>query len=453
MVLIRRAGKLKWIARLHFWVMFFSFFLYLGLGFSLGFEFLYQDIRQKFFAFADDTIVVTATVPGPPTVPALTATPVCVASAPRIVLNWGDDTGTTSWNVDRDSLLLTTGLVVSQYTDAAVTANTSYSYQVTAFGPMSPGTALSAVVSATTLDCTSIVPVTVVIETLGGKNVTLGNRQNTDLSKRRPKVTGTTNTPNAIIDITLTNPAIRARTLANANGYFEWIPPIKLDTGNHILTVTATDPADSSRTGSDSLTFWTKNTSAAEKSREAAVIAGGSDTGDFDFTITVKNTDDELFQEEVLIAEITPNQGVFPEGAFGRIFLNDATRQDILHLPETGLLSGMAGLTIETPLPVYLAPGEYRIRADITVDGETVSREDTLRLKGLPFISLGSRTISYSEAASYIGIIFFSLFFSFLFTLLFFVREYWLYLHSLHHVTARHLARLGLFGTRKGVIR
>ena len=247
MTVLRRNTKLKWVARLHFWVMFFSFFFYVGLGLTLGPEFLYQDIRKKLFAFADDTIVVTAVVPGPPAVPVISATPACVGLVPRITLNWADDIGTTSWDIDRDSLALTTGLTLSQYTDTAVVANTSYSYQITAYGPMFPGSAVSASVSATTLDCTSVVPVTVTIETLGGKNVRPENRANTDLSKRRPKVTGSTNTPYAILDITLTNPSIRARITANANGYFEWIPPIGLDTGNHILSVTATDPADGSR--------------------------------------------------------------------------------------------------------------------------------------------------------------------------------------------------------------
>lgn len=452
MAVLHRDIKLKWVARLHFWVMFFSFFLYLGLGFTLGPGFLYEDIRKKFFAFADELIVVTAVVPGPPAVPVITATPSCVGLAPRIVLNWADDIGTTSWDIDRDSLPLTTGLTVSQYTDTAVVANTSYSYQITAYGPMSPGSATSASVSATTLDCASVVPVTVTIETLGGKNVRPENRANTDLSKRRPKVTGTTNTPNAIIDITLTNPAIRARTIANANGYFEWIPPMAIDTGNHTLTVTATDPADNSRTGTDSFVFWTKNVSGSrEASEEGAVPDRRGER--FDFTVTVKNSNNELFQEETLVAEINPKEGVFPEGVSGRIFLNDSNRQDVLNLPETGLLSGLDGLTIETSLPIYLAPGDYRIRADIVADGETVSREAAFQLKGLPFLNIGNRTISYSEAASYIGIIFFSLLFSFLFTLLLFVREYWLYLHSLRAITARHLARLGLLGTRKGVIR
>ncbi|TXH08047.1 MAG: hypothetical protein E6Q06_00705 [Candidatus Moraniibacteriota bacterium] len=449
---LQRNNKVKWIARLHFWVMFFSFFLYLGFGFTLGPEFLYQDIRKKFFAFADDTIVVTAVVPGPPAIPLITTTPSCVGLAPRIVLDWADDIGTTSWDIDRDSLPLTTGLISSQFVDTAVVANTSYIYQVTAHGPMSPGIALSALVTATTLDCVSIAPVTVTIETLGGKNVAPGHRANTDLSKRRPKVTGTTNTPNAVIDIFVTNPTIRARIFANPNGYFEWIPPIKLDTGNHILTVTATDPADSARTGSDSFVFWTKNVSEASDTR-SRTFPVTSASGGFDFSVRILDTDGELFQEEELRAEIIASGGTFPEGSVAAVFLNDPSRQDVIRLSTRGAIGGTTGMTIEAELPIYLEPGVYRVRADADINGEIMSREATFLLKGLPLLSLGGRDITYAEAASYIGIFFFSLLFLFFFFLLFFVREYWLYLHSLRTITERQLARFGFFGFRKGVIR
>lgn len=454
MAVLHRDTKLKWVARLHFWVMFFSFFLYLGLGFTLGPDFLYQDIRKKLFAFADELIVVTAVVPGPPAAPVITATPTCVGSVPRIVLDWADDTGTTSWDINRDSLPLTTGLTASQYTDTAVVANTSYSYQITAYGPMFPGSATSASVSATTLDCTSIVPVTVSIETLGGKNVRPENRANTDLSKRRPKVTGTSNTPYAIIDITLTNPSIRARITANANGYFEWIPPIGLDTGNHILTVTATDPADSSRTGVDSFVFWTKNVSGSDDSTGvgAATVSGGQ-SGIFDFSVRVKNTDRELFQEDTLSVDITAKDGVFPMGITGRLYLNDPSHQDVFQFLDAAELGGKKEAAVEKVIPLYLEPGEYRARADIVIGGETISREDAFKLKGLPLLTIAGREVSYAEAASYIGVLFFSLFFLFLLFLLLFIREYWLYLHGLRAVTERQLARFGFFGYRKGVIR
>jgi hypothetical protein len=262
MLPIQKKTKLAWMARLHFWVTFFSFFLYLGLGFTLGPDFFYSDIKQKLFAFGDDTIAITAVVPPPPSSPVVTATPSCVAGAPRIALDWANDPGADFWDIDRDSAPLTTGVTVSQYVDTAVVPNGTYTYVVTAYGSMGPGSAVSNPVVVTALDCPNLLPpATVRIETLGDKNVSEA-RQNVDLSRRRPKVTGTTNVANAIIDIVVTNPTIRARTTANTNGYFEWIPPMKLDTGNHLLEVKATDPNDATRTATDSFVFWTKNVSA-----------------------------------------------------------------------------------------------------------------------------------------------------------------------------------------------
>ncbi len=454
MTVLHRDTKLKWVARFHFWVMFFSFFFYLGLGLTLGPEFLYQDIRKKLFAFADDTIVVTAVVPGPPAVPVITATPACVGLVPRIVLDWADDIGTMSWDIDRDSLPLTTGLTLSQYTDTAVVANTSYSYQITAYGPMFPGSAVSASVSVTTLECGSTAPVTVTIETLGGKNVRPENRANTDLSKRRPKVTGTSNTPYAILDISVTNPSIRARITANANGYFEWIPPIGLDTGNHVLSVTATDPADSSRTGMDSFTFWTKNVSgSSDSATNGTTPVSDGQSGTFDFSVQVKNLDRELFQEDILSVVIAAKDTAFPASVAGRLYLNDPSRQDVFRLLDAVELAEKTEVSIEKVLPLYLEPGAYRVRADIVINGETISREDSFTLKGLPFLTIAGHEVSYAEAASYIGLLFFSLFFLFLLFLLLFIREYWLYLHSLRAVTERQLVRLGFFGHRKGVVR
>jgi hypothetical protein len=317
---------------------------------------------------------------------------------------------------------------------------------------MSPGVAISALVSVTTLDCSSIAPVTVTIETLGGKNVTLGNRGNTDLSKRRPKVTGTTNTPNAIIDIVVTNPTLRARIIANANGYFEWIPPVGLDTGNHLLTVTATDPNDASRSGTDSFVFWTKNVSGTADEKRGRASASGQQSDILDFSVMVTNPDKMLFQDEILTADIVARASAFPPATTGQAVVNDLNRQDVLRLGAINP-NGQAETKVEAHIPLYLEPGEYRLRADMLINGETISREDMFVLKGLPLFSLGTREISYVEAASYVGTFFFLLLFLFLFLLLFFVREYWLYLHSLRAITERQLARLGFLGTRRGVTR
>lgn len=160
-------ATMKRVARIHFWLLFFSFVTYTLAGFALGPGFFKADFLDRLQALADDVIVVTATVLGPPAEPIVTATPVCVSGAPRIVLDWADDEATDTWDIERDTLPLVTGLTSSTYTDTAVTANTTYEYVVTANGPMAPGTAISDPVSATALDCPTLLPdPTVLIQTL-----------------------------------------------------------------------------------------------------------------------------------------------------------------------------------------------------------------------------------------------------------------------------------------------
>lgn len=452
-----RSTTLKWLARLHLGVLLFSFFLYIGFGFVLGPEFLYQDIRKKLFAFADD-IVVTAVVPGPPAVPTVTATPACVSGAPRIVLDWADDTGSTSFDIDRDALPLTTGLTVSGYTDVAVTANSTYSYQVTAFGPMSPGTAVSSLVTATALDCASITPVTVAIETIGGKSV-ISDRSDVKISKSRPKISGTASVPYAIIDILVTNPTIRAQITANVNGYFEWTPPIRLDTGRHIVEVTATDPSDSSRTAVDSVIFTVRRDDGGDgggsDSKQVSDGAGPliGDTPSLDFFVTINDADNILLQEETLSVTLSVREGQFSDDTSAQVFISGLSYQDALQFSQIPPLFGQASVTLFERLPLYLEPGQYRVRADVSVGGELISREAFFELREVPLFTLAGREIGYIEAASYIGFFFFSLLFLFLFLLLLFIREYWLSLHRLRSITETQLARLGFIKKRKGVIR
>lgn len=448
----KRSVTLKWLARIHLGVLLFSFSAYLGFGFVLGPEFLYQDIRHKFFALADDTIVITAVVPGPPAVPVVTATPTCVSGAPRIVLDWADDSGSTSFDIDRDGLPLTTGLTASGYTDTAVSLNTAYSYVVTATGQMFPGTATSIAVSVTTLDCAALTPITVAIETLGGKDVRT-NRSDIELNRFRPHVTGSSSIPYAIIDILVTSPTLRARIIANSNGYFEWIPPMKLDKGRHIIEVTATDPNDSSRTAVDSFIFRTKHGDDEGSSTRDQGVNMPIDETPIDFLVTIKNAEPSIAQDDLIHVGLSTQNGVFPDDANANVFLNDPSRQDVLRFSRVPKLGGQSEIEFSERLPLYLEPGTYRVRADVTSGGEVVSREAQFLLETRPLFTIGGRGVSYAEAATYIGFFFFSLLFLFLFLLLLFIREYWLSLHSLRSVTERQLTKFGFIGNRKGVIR
>jgi hypothetical protein len=454
----------KRFARLHFWAVFFSFSAYVAFGFALGPDFFKRDILKRISALADDIITVTAVVLGPPATPIITVTPVCVSGAPRILLDWADDAATDTWDVERDSLPLSTGVTVSQYADTAVITNTSYTYVISAYGPMAPGSAVSAPVSVMALGCTNTLPAaTVTIETLGGQSVA-SDRTGIVLDRTRPQVTGTTNIPGALVTITLTHPSIQANTVANVNGYFSWIPPVGLANDTHVLSVTITDPDDPSRTATDSFSFRTRDGDANDGNESSTgTAATGSDEGassgtpavpetSIDFSVSVNHGAQFVFQGDTLNIAIASAYQSFPEGTSFSVFILDATGKEVrgLGAPVDG--SGQSTLLLERKAPLSIEPGTYRIRIDASYSGRIVSREVVLPIRSWPLIRFGENAeVTYFEVASFFGTIFFLLLSLFLFLLLLFVREYWLYLHHIRHVTERNFGKMGFISSRKGV--
>ena len=242
----------------------------LGVYFFMAFldpGLLSYDLRQKFRALALDTIVVTATVLDAPVQPVVTAVSDCdrTTGTLRVKLDWADDVNTYTYSIGRDALPLVSGLVTSAYNDGVVTAATTYSYIVTAHGPMGPGFADSLPVSVTTdANCvvTALSP-TVAIVSFDNRNIS-SYGISPEVEERRPIVTGTTSMPNAIMQVVLVSDSgsVIAHFSANNNGYWQWQPLYGLTLGDHTLTVTATDPVDSTRTASASVVTETGRESA-----------------------------------------------------------------------------------------------------------------------------------------------------------------------------------------------
>lgn len=451
---------LKRFARIHFWAVFFSFTTYLSFGFALGPDFFKQDVMKRISALADDIITVTAVVLGPPAQPVVTATPVCVAGSPHINLDWANDAATDTWDIERDSLPLSTGVIVSQYADTAVVPNAAYTYIVTAYGPMSPGSAVSVPVSATALDCPNLLPpATVTIETVGGRQVAT-DRTGVSMDRTRPQITGTTNIPFAIVDISLTGPSISARITTNANGYFSWVPPTRLDNGTHTLAVTVTDPSDGARTATDTLSFRTKDGDSNDGSGVPAVSepstpAAGepSSAAAMDFTVSVNSGAEFVFQGDALHIAVTSVRGTFPKGTILYGFILDASGKEIRGLGQPADASSLRTVLMERKAPLSLDPAAYRLRIDAVRDGRIVSREVPLVIRAWPLIRFGEHAeVTYFEVASLLGTIFFLLLSLLILFMLLFVREYWLYMHHIRHVTERNLEKMGFISPkRKGV--
>lgn len=451
-----RSEQFRFLARLHFWILGTSLFGYLALIFTLGPGFLSFDVAQKIRALADELIVVTAVVLGPPTTPVVTATPSCVSGAPRITLNWADDAATTTWDIDRDSSVLTTGLTSSGYIDTAVIGGVSYSYTVTALGPMSPGIAVTIPVSATAIDCATLLPpATLTLTRLGGRDITPPRTLPIRTEEGRPWIRGNTNVANALVNIVLTRPGIAAEISANANGYFAWKPPRGLRVGRHTLTVTVTDPNDDTRTTSETLEFYTKEAIVDEEEEEVDVLAPTVvDTSvPFDYTLAIVSEGASVKQGDRLTFVVKPVRGLFPADTIFTPKVVNERGEVVFTAPSQSITpEGRPGLSWSMDIPVYIPEGKYSLQVEALFRGISLTRSAAFTLEMKPLFRLGDqRVISYAEAAGYVGWILFGALCIFVSFLLFFLREYWLYLHGVRHITERELRRFGMISWRKGV--
>lgn len=429
--------------------------------------FLSYDLRQKFNVFASSTLVVTARVLDVPQKPVVTGSSLCDHNTGvlSVVLDWADDPNTYTFDITRDSLPLVSGLTPSGYTDNNVVVNTTYQYVVTAHGPMGPGFATADPITVTTLaECEIVVPApTVTLMSFAGRGVDtyIGLPSVTD---RRPIFTGTTNIPNATIQVVVGPPSsFLAEVHANINGYFAWQPPLDLAYGIQTFTVTAIDPNDVSRHASTSLQFEIQRS-------EGGGGGGGSKKSShptsnpvvtppvlmevpIDFSLTVENKDQKIFQGEKLdtllfiksLAQQYQNKNV-PV----RFSIVDAQGNTIISNTFGEWLKNGAVLKEGLDIPLYVTPGKYSVRVEMVFDGTNVSRSAEFTLMALPLISLGGGAfITYAEIMRNLGWITLTLLVLFLVWLYMFLREYGLYLHAIRHITEWSLGKAGFMTKRK----
>lgn len=460
------------LARVHFLLTVIAFGFYLSLSFFLGPKFLLSDLKEKFHALADDIITVSARVLAPPVQPVVTATPVCVTGAPRVNLDWADDDNTITWDIERDGLPLVSGLVASSYTDATVANVTSYSYVVTAYGPMGPGFATSLLAVVTTLDCGTLQPTpTLDIVTFNGVNIaTLGTLSTTAL---RPAFTGTTNIPNASIDILASSTQIVSDHItANGTGYWSWIPAVDLSAGDYTLSVTATDPLDGTRVITKTLTF-TRAEVASESSRGGGGGNGKKKKGgtvavsepvintppSIPLDFSLQSTALSVYQGDVLRVSLEvlqmDSRFVGTDASIGYELVSPDGRRVIAQAESVLRLKEHAVSDMQITVPLSTNPGEsYHIRATLVSGKYSVTRTVSLAVLPLPILQLGGGvSVTLPQVVAFSGWIALILLTLLLLWLFLFLREYWLYLHAWRHITERQLIRLGFFGTRKGVLR
>ncbi len=435
--------------------------LFVSLGVYFVFAFLdpgllSYDMRQKFRALADETVVVMATVLSPPVQPVVTGVAHCDGTGvPSISLDWADDVNTYTYDIHRDGAPLVTGLTTSAFEDTVIIFGTTYQYVVTAYGPMGSGSATSDPISVTMPGgCTATVAAPIVtIVSFDGRGVD-AYRGTPRSSNRRPTFTGTTTIPNALILITIGDTFLTQFT-ASSSGYWSWRPPYNVSSGSHTFTVTATDPGDSSRYATAHLSFDIRkneqdNGGRVKKETSGKIPVSTEEVvSPLDFTLTVENQENSVLQGEILETTIH--------------IVSLAKRYDHLMVPirysvtdENGgvlfsetkesYLVNQEEILHTLPIPMYTHPGKYFVQAEILLDTLNVSRRTYFSIQELPLIRLSSgANISYADIVRNLGWIVFAGIILFFLWFYLFIREFALYLKGDQAVTEYDLKKAGFF--------
>lgn len=464
---LKKQARNKWLRKLlraHLLVTAFSLSVYFLVAF-LDPGFLSYDLRQKYHALADDIITVTATVLDAPAQPVVTGVSQCNDSTGilSVLLDWADDVNTSTYDIERNNLPLITGITSSGYSDTTVALNTTYQYRVTAYGPMGPGSATSDPISVMTLSLCGVIVATPIV------NITSFDGRSVDsysgmprVYDRRPIFSGTTNMPNATIQVVVGSPSsFMAGLTANANGYFAWQPPANLSFGTQTFTVTAIDPNNALLQASASLQFEIK-----KKVEDAGITATPpaeilvmqpEESTPIDFSLSVKNRDKKIFQGETLNVSLFIKDIALQYQDTNipmRFSIVDSKGNIILSLMTEELLRKGMEIQKSSDTPAYIAPGKYFLQAEVLLGKTNVSRLDEFTVVEAPLFDLsGNVSITYAGIVRNLGWITLTLLILLLLWLIMFMREYGMYLHAIRHITEEHLRKAGFMTKRKGVIR
>lgn len=471
------------VARIHFASSLGIFSVYLLLSLVYSPEFLLQDVRDRFRAFADETIAVTGRVLAPPSRPVVSGEGTCVNGILSVGLEWADDESTESFDVSRDGIPLVSGLSASHYDDMNVLPGSSYAYVVTAFGPMGPGSAVSDPITVVTpAACDTPIPEpTVEIVSFDGKPVAyFAGTPKTDA--RRPVFTGTTNIPNARISTVIgSSTIISAEISANGNGYFSWRPPVGVDVGPRTLLLVATDPSDPSRSASTFFRFVIRRPEADSDPDErdvsgvtgqvgddvlppdsgscpestTVVCAVDADVLDIPLRFTLHTDGSDVVQGQsataiVRVLFLDPSlEGV--DAVIRYVLLDGEGRKQASFLGEAVLTSG-GSIRQEVPIPGHVRTGAHVLRAEVLLGRHSMARETEIRIVPFPFLDFGGGfAVSYPDFLRHLGTVaWWLILLLFLWSFLF-LREYGLFLKAARHITERNLSRAGFFGLGKGI--
>lgn len=465
---------LKKIHRLHAIVSMVLFFSYVILSVSYSPEFLFSDIKNKFSALADGVVTVTAKVLAPPVKPIVSIAGTCNAGVFNINLTWPNDENSINFDIYRNGFPLVTGTSFNSYLDTNTTIDTTYSYVVTAHGPMGPGFADS---DAVTIDSPHICGSNSEDPNLTLAPLTPNDGFYTILDTTRPRFSGVTNIPFGIISLQIhSTQIIYGDTLANLNGYWSWDPPLDITNGTHILYATVTDPLDPSRTISKELYFIinfltpapaSNKDSDGKRSKEIATSSPAPtknpskpiinpeekpETKPVTYSLTLKSDSIEQGDNLDTIVSIQDLDSKYNgQVAALNYQIYDAKGKLILTNEDPVTLSAGENIEKTIMLPAYLKDGTYKLKTSLKFDSFVIEQERLFHITPKPFLNFGGSTMTYPEFLSELGLIASILLFLLLLWIFLFSREYWLSLHALRQATEKNLEALGLISLKKRI--
>ena len=479
-----QSSRLRKLMRAHIFITALS----LGVYFSVAFfdpGFLSYDLRQKYYALADNVIAVTATVLGPPVHPIVTGVSRCNQSnILRNFLDWEDDRNTYTYDINRDGLPLITGLTASAYSDTNITPSTTYRYTVTAHGPMGSGFAVSNPVTVTTASgCTIMAKVPVANIASSGQGTALSTDAPPSIIDLQPLFSGTSTIPYAIVHIQVESPVVFIATVtANANGYWSWRPPAALSVETHTLTIEAVDPEDSTiaelstfvfsivtktsdpsgSSGSNSSNPPGSSGSNSKSTHSKQAVSVSTNTPSpgvpFDFSLSIENSNQSVTQGQDMQVMLNMvdipkqyNETTVPI----RYTLIDEKGRTIFSATRNTFLKKGKEIWETFLVPRYTSSGKYSLQAEILLDRMNVSRMVGLFVAEAPLFDLGSNgtVITYAQVTRNLGWIVIVLLISLLLWSFMFIREYGMYLQAIRHIAGERLRKAGFITKRRGVIR
>lgn len=447
---------MKRLAKIHTTLTVLLMVGYFTFGFLLGPGFFQNDLGNKYAWAATTLTTLSIHLAGPPVKPVVSGTPGCGVTSPYVALSWNATNDTDNYDVYRNGLSLATGITDTSYKDESVNTSTTYTYSVVANGPY--GSTTSDAISATTGDCGAPTPqATVRIITIDKINVT-NLSETPKITNRMPKFTGTTNIPSAQMRFEIyTGPNIVVSSVANANGYWSFKVPVKLDYGLHKIYVTATDPNDASRFKVTTLDFKIIH-EEGEREKEKAptpisvqqnpqnVIIPQEEAAPFAFNLDVENKDKIVYAGSDLITKLS----LIVLGNFKEVERNikyqviDSSGRVILEKDTLKLLREGENYYESINIPSYLKKGTYTIRAQTQSDQFLISAENLFEIKEKPVFNLGGGLIiTYPVIVSSLGTLSLAFLIILMIFLLLLAREYWLSRKALLGVDEDELKRDG----------